>query len=517
MINSGLEDLSERLLIRSQEAILQLDLWIQRQQQWDGTNDASNCEDTLEKLTDQYNLYMSQLNSLYVRSEHIRDKLNHNRLRANKNKADHKNIEDLVYEFQDLTLKLNELAVSRKRNISPKKLSTRSSSIESFNLRPLKLIEKQKMRNNLNKTVTFEFSKNQLKFCNSHNENNENNENNVVSLPGSPIKQKRNGIDNDNEFIVKKFLRHTKSYDTGLNSSKKNSKSKKSNNDDTYNSIFKNNQRLSISFFEDYENSNATDSATHVDSSLNDSGNISDQATVISSSSLIEEEEFKAEYVNNTYLPLRKYNSHESILSTRFESTNNHNKTYGSAFKTFNITPFLACSTTSSITINATATTATTASNRPSIFNSPGLTKIYNNNSFPDRKNSSRTTSKDLLSIYTNTQEIPSFLQNQRQNKTTSSSFFDNWGFFGLVSPSSSSMLSSEIGKKTKNSAPAKKLCTATKRTNNVPGTIDNCTTLTMGPNGSRFFSTMNDPVFDNTVSVDELHTALNTELRLEF
>lgn len=132
MATQALEDITERLLIRSQEAILQLDLWIQRQQR------SSICQTTdqesLDKLSQQYNQYMSQLNSLYVRSESVRDKLSkeqQRRLITEDN--EHQRIEDLVREFQDITLRLNELATvpNEASNDSPQSQSTRSRDRKS--------------------------------------------------------------------------------------------------------------------------------------------------------------------------------------------------------------------------------------------------------------------------------------------------------------------------------------------------------------------------------------------------
>ncbi|CAI5027414.1 BEM_HP_G0034810.mRNA.1.CDS.1 [Saccharomyces cerevisiae] len=277
MATQSLEDITERLLIRSQEAILQLDLWIQRQQR------SSICQTTdqesLDKLSQQYNQYMSQLNSLYVRSESVRDKLSkeqQRRLITEDN--EHQRIEDLVREFQDITLRLNELATvpNEASNDSPQSQSTRSS-LGSFQPRPLKIIERQRLcmvtpSKPPKKSVGF----NPINEVDCPSKTN--------SLPCSPKKQPARN----------RTLRAAKSHDTGLN------KSKKPSSSDTYESFFKNRQRLSLTFFDE----------------MDDEDFDSDQDTIILPN-ISTPPHVGVTAKGAEFEPLRRYNSHESILSNK--------------------------------------------------------------------------------------------------------------------------------------------------------------------------------------------------------
>ena len=277
MATQALEDITERLLIRSQEAILQLDLWIQRQQR------SSVChttdQESLDKLSQQYNQYMSQLNSLYVRSESVRDKLSkeqQRRLITEDN--EHQRIEDLVREFQDITLRLNELATvpNKASDDSPQSQSTRSS-LESFQPRPLKIIERQRL-------CMVTPSKPPKKSVGFNPINDVDCPSKTNSLPCSPKKQPAKN----------RTLRAAKSHDTGLN------KSKNPSSSDAYESFFKNRQRLSLTFFDE----------------MDDEDFDSDQDTIIlpniSTPPHVDVTAKGAEFE-----PLRRYNSHESILSNK--------------------------------------------------------------------------------------------------------------------------------------------------------------------------------------------------------
>ncbi|EJT43002.1 VAC17-like protein [Saccharomyces kudriavzevii IFO 1802] len=277
MATQALEDITERLLIRSQEAILQLDLWIQRQQR------SSVCQtsdqESLDKLSQQYNQYMSQLNSLYVRSESVRDKLSkeqQRRLITEDN--EHQRIEDLVHEFQDITSRLNELATVPHgvSNDSPQSQSTRSSS-GSFQPRPLKIIERQRV-------CMVTPSKPPKKSVGFNPINDVDCPSKTNSLPCSPKKPPAKN----------RTLRAAKSHDTGLN------KSKKMSSTDAYESFFKNKQRLSLTFFDE----------------MDDEDLDSDQDTIILPN-ISTPPHMNVTAKGAEFEPLRRYNSHESILSNK--------------------------------------------------------------------------------------------------------------------------------------------------------------------------------------------------------
>lgn len=271
----NLDEISERLFIRSQEAVLQLELWIRRQQRL-GEIEHENYGD---KLADQYNLYMAQLNSLCVRSEYVRDKMNKGYYRGSSVVNEQTYIEDLVYEFQDLTMKLNELAQKQREHCTPSSKCS-SNSDDSFRPRPLKIIERHRadvnatrqspIKDKKRKNVNFSQMVHEDNSCPSR----------CTSLPGSPVRL----------ISPTKPLRVAKSYDTGLNPR---AKLKKQREDELL-SFFKDNQRLSITFCDDIDE---------------DSDSASDQNTVISSSPPCE----------NGFKPLRRYNSYDSILSNKVQ------------------------------------------------------------------------------------------------------------------------------------------------------------------------------------------------------
>ncbi|EDO18937.1 hypothetical protein Kpol_2002p7 [Vanderwaltozyma polyspora DSM 70294] len=470
---SNIDDLSERLLVRSQEAILQLDLWIQRQQQW-AESDDNHDENDLEKVTDTYNLYMSQLNSLYIRSQNVRDKLNtKKKSRTNTikyvspskvNMNGQSDIEDLIFEFQDITRKLNVLASSRRRCSSSKSSSSRSSSIGSFQPKPLKISLKRNksLKEQNKKTVTFDVE-----------EVTDLNINSVISLPGSPLRNEQSSPP------MNHHLRQAKSYDTGLNS-KRSIKPKKSKIDSVYDSTFKNTQRLSISLFD-------------IDTNENDITNISDQETVISSSSLTMDEPLEIiDDQKNNLKPLRRYNSHESILSTKIRPI--------SISKRFQIGPFRSVSTTTTSTNYD--TTASNTDVKADDFYKPNL--------------SNSTTSKDILSMYSIKNDVQNSnrgnIINNKKESNSSTSFFNKWNIFNFPL-----IASSEVGSKQENNTTAKHFGSQRKKQiSSLSYNKANYSTMTIGPNGSMFCSpTIYEPTFSNTVSFQELHDALNTELDL--
>lgn len=102
------------------------------------------------------------------------------------------------------------------------------------------------------------------------------------SLPCSPKKQPARN----------RTLRAAKSHDTGLN------KSKKPSSSDTYESFFKNRQRLSLTFFDE----------------MDDEDFDSDQDTIILPN-ISTPPHVGVTAKGAEFEPLRRYNSHESILS----------------------------------------------------------------------------------------------------------------------------------------------------------------------------------------------------------
>lgn len=428
---SRLEDISERLLSRSREAIIQLELWVQRQQQ---IPELEN-EDCIDRLADQYNIYIAQLNSLCVRSEYVRHRLNEERQRRLSMLNDHKYIEDLVYEFQGITVKLNELAQTQKSDSTPSSKSTQSS-LDSFQPRPLKITERH--LNNVQATLESPIKKNLIKKrVNFVPPNKEVETSKCISLPGSPIR----------ELSIKRSIRLAKSCDTALNSNAQ-SKTKKQHVSDLQ-SFFKENQRLSISFFEDRDD---------------DLDSMSDQDTVISMSPS-RGEKFK---------PLRRYKSHESILSTTKVQPISSGKTFAA---------FLLPS-----------------SNRPSMKSvRVSSAPVFSSTGTP-------TCSRDLLSAFVESPHNPMGKKESR-NKLKSSSFFGKWNFF-----STSPVRTPKINMRQPPS------CQKTVASEAAPicGQLSHssCSHLVFKSDESTL-PPASQPIFDSMVSYDDLRDALNTELIL--
>lgn len=426
-----LEDISERLLTRSQEAILQLEIWIQRQQHLRELED-----DSIDRLGDQYNIYIAQLNSLCIRSEYVRDKLNKERERRLSLINDRKYIENLVLEFQDITVKLNELAHSRSSNSTPSSKSTRSS-LDSFQPKPLKLTERHRS-NHIRETRESPLKKKPLRQSVEFTGISESSTSKCLSLPGSPIK----------EVPSEKSIRMAKSYDTGLRSKKKKSDSQ------DISSFFKDNQRLSISFFGEYDE--------EVDS-------ISDQDTVISLSPVCPQKG----------VPLRRYNSHESILSTKIEPLNFEK--VSSAF----LLP---------------------SSSRPS------MTSARVSGAAVFSKTTRPTSSRDLLSSFVGR---PSETQIRGGNKqeTKSGSFFARWGLFGASSVPSQEQNNNNDSLPQRGSNKPQHTLSSKYHSQNSNASSPHSPKKASSKSPTPLPSKM--PVFDSLISYDDLRDALNTELIL--
>lgn len=423
-----LEDISERLLTRSQEAILQLEIWIRRQQHLRELED-----DSIDRLGDQYNIYIAQLNSLCIRSEYVRDKLNKERERRLSLINDRKYIENLVLEFQDITVKLNELAHCRSSHSTPCSKSTRSS-LDSFQPRPLKLTERlgSNIREPNESPLKRKPPVKNVEFATIPESLNSK----CLSLPGSPMK----------ETTTEKSIRMAKSYDTGLRPKKK--KASTGDRGKEISAFFKENQRLSISFFGEYDDE--TDS-------------ISDQDTVISVSPACPPKGF----------PLRRYNSHESILSTKIEPVK-FEKGYSSFLLPVSSRPSMTSARVSSATVFSRTT-------------GPG-------------------SSKDLLSTFiAGHNEAPMISGKNQEPKP--SSFFSRWNLFG-------SSLIPDQAKVNENAGAEKQRSSAFKFRAQQPcfqgsSSLAAVSSANLTPPRSKI------PIFDSLISYEDLRDALDTELIL--
>lgn len=332
---SSLADIADKLLIRSQESILQLDLWIkQRERAADQRGEVWS-----EEESDLGTLYVAQLNSLHIRSKYIRDKLLENGSATGAvgpimNPEEY--IKQLVFEFRDITLKLNETVLVRRNgagssnNTSPSSQTTGSSN-DSFEPKPLKIYSRQ--RDSLllfaegDSVAPLESPTKKKRYSGVGNVA-------VVpplvesfalpkdtfrtlamykSLPSSPIKKKVGrhtnvaGTTRDSQpGSPVRPLRAAKSYGDGLNGTASHKK-----HSAEYDQVFKQKNRLSLSLVPDDEDDTtgfAEQSNTNMPpQELYDE---SDQDTIM---------QYNNSPMGNKvqFEPLRRYNSHESILSTR--------------------------------------------------------------------------------------------------------------------------------------------------------------------------------------------------------
>lgn len=453
-----LGDISERLFIRSQEAVLQLNLWIRRQQH---LSDIEH-EESANKLSNQYDLYMAQLNSLCVRSEYVRDKLNGGYKKRTPPIINEKiYIEDLVYEFQDITAKLNELAHEQKEQLTPSSKCS-NGSVDSFQPRPLKLTERHRSYIGATRQSPLKagdrpknvnFAKGSLLElpCPSK----------CTSLPGSPLKIKS----------PERPLRVAKSYDTGLNPNLR-VKLKKKKEEEML-SVFKENQRLSITFCE--ANDDESDSA-------------SDQNTVISTSPAPHSPLFDIE---NDKPPLRRCNSHDSVLSTKAHLAS----TKRPAFLTMP-------------TANRPSMKSVTVSSAPVISSTGG-----------------RASSKDLLSLFVNnTQTYNKDNDKRKHNTDNNNNRNKNENFNGSLATNLLRNIFRPQNQNEYNRNPvhsSQRDVTSNDEMNqlqarNYPrGIYTSCSRLVVKSHRSNIISPTRQPIKNGNSMYDELQEALNTELIL--
>ncbi|SCW02982.1 LAFE_0G00342g1_1 [Lachancea fermentati] len=455
-----LQDTAKRLLVRSQEAILQLDLCIQRQQR---LYECGFCEQvspqsgSSQTPLQEYHAYLAQLNSLYIRTQHLRDKIQKDECPHHAIGQD--SIHQLLSEYQTIINKLNEFTIQKLNNESSP-VSDSSRSTVSFKPRPLKILT----RNNVDHsspskkpkktTVTHSLEDNHVTFStkdiHSHNRSS--------SLPGSPKISLQ--LDNLGHAPIRP-LRGAKSCNIGLNKSKP--------LEDNRLSFFKDRQRFSLSFFDDEYSS--------------------DEETVISVSPPLHfdrglESLSKVE-------PLRRYKSHESMLSLSKEA---------GTLATSRPTPFtqFLC--------------------RASCQPSTGITSIapHQIHSFqiPSSDDKKRNSSKDLLSkIVENTSKKQTNtwlggLENRRNP------IMNAWKRFNHQT-----LITSEVGiKETKRDCPGvKRIIPRGKRPEIRSQNTNSCSTLVIGPNGSKFVTQMKEPELSYKISQDALNEALNTDFKFDF
>lgn len=437
-----LQLVAERLVVRCREAVLQLELSVQRKLcEFD-----PNSADSFNQIQDYYS-YLARLNSLHLRAEHIRLNLNHENKNPNGAHLQYETLESIISEFQRLTTDLNEMV---RNNESPRKSYRSSSSKDSSSVRlkTLKIIERNRdslvelspskiissdiqSRSVSQKQSTFDESK-LIDKATMHK---------YSSLPGSPIKQTLLEADILGTGL-ERSLRMAKSYDANLNKIKNKSQERVE--------FFKNKNRLSLSVFDEID----TDA--------------SDEETVISVTppdicTYLQQRD-------NSKEKLRRCDSHESLLSTKFKKHEFNRK-------------LKFCSPRWNISSN----TATTSSNH-----------IH---SIAHSSNSRDTgVSRDLL--------IKLVFPKEQKNKP----WFDTNAKVGLFSKwlGSSSFVTTETGLPPHTPMNSGRSIKTTGE-KNLQSNIEH-SSLIIGPNGSRFIRGLTEPLMNYNVSYNELEEALNTE-----
>jgi len=458
MTLQNLADISDKLVIKSQETILQLDLWMKQQKRQEEVIGNLVNNDNLS-FDDEYTLFIAQLNSLYIRSKYVRDKLNQ-QLKNFNNKGSSSSssmienpddyVKHLVFEYKDITDKLNKLSQRQRTFInnnnntdsSPSSQTTDRSN-DSFQPKPLKIYSRQRdsLLLGIDQSVTLSLSpnegkildqlvipKNTFRSLSCHN-----------SLPNSPIKQRniQSIIDTTNDskpfqFLKEQTLRSTKSYTDGLNITKSQKKKNLKQIDDEYQRLFKQKNRLSLSLVGDEEEYTRTNESQDIyrdfdNDGYNDYVNYdSDQNTIMQCNSPLIDMNSKQQ---QQLEPLRRYNSHESILSTR-NSMLLEKKSKPLTFSMFSTnfnTPTTAIS--GSVQINSNPIFAKTSIGTSATIHSEPVTQ--------------RIRSTDLLhSVMKDMNTRRGSPINDRPQKPTKTSFFDNWNVFNKYSMS----LTSEVG-----------------------------------------------------------------------
>ncbi|KAG0660370.1 hypothetical protein C6P45_001597 [Maudiozyma exigua] len=471
----NLIDITDKLVIKSKESILQSDLKLQQKKRNDEIYNKENDIDSDDN--DEYVLFIAQLNSLHIRSKYIRDKLKISIDSKKPNNSTSKPasliidnpddyVKHLVYEYKDITTKLNtfarnNLTINDSISNDSKSPSSQSSN-ESFQPKPLKIYSRQRdslLLESFNVTSTFPIGESSI--TNNNNISITENGRRLSchnSLPNSPIKQIHQQHNSFNA-ISNKILRSSKSYNDGLNTNKllDKKKKRKTKEEDEYQRLFKQKNRLSLSLV-GYEQDNEQDFTSNTNNDTQTSyitANIvsdyeSDQDTIMQCNSpLIDNYSEKQQQIRQEepalFEPLRRYNSHESILSTKNSMLLNR-KSKPLKFSLFS----------TNLNNPTVATSQNVQVNSNPIFANTSVNNMYNNNN----NNNNRTHIHSKLHQDT-TQKIRStdLLQsvmkdmngstqksgkNRNQNKPkTKTSFFDNWNVFNKYSMT----LTSEVAK----------------------------------------------------------------------
>lgn len=438
---------AERLVVRCQEASMQLELTIHRKMcEFD-----PNSNQSFVQIQDYYS-FLARLSSLKLRADHIQGTLRHEQKDPTDTNIQYETLERLIYEFQDITLSLNELAQDQN---SPQKSSCSGSSNSSASipLRSLKIIERNrntllaaspirrkgatKLESSSKKTVVF---KENLQTSISALKRSS-------SLPGSPVPDTL--LESDMAMKEMKTLRLAKSYDFNLNRGRQESNIKWE--------FFKNKNRLSLSVFDDIDM------------------DASDEETVISISPPAKFSYLgTANYTSSD--KLRRCNSHDSVLSIKIENL----RADLSLRQEF-----------------------TPTWRRPSIRPTISSSKIY---SVAHTTTESKNESKDILSrILAPSKEKSRGWFASAERSSNTDSFFSKWF-------NSKSLVTTEVGNPLYSSPSKGRRIIVSKQAEQH--SAPKISTVFISPDGSKFVRGLSEPLLNRQVSYNQLKEALSTEFK---
>ncbi|KAK5960001.1 Vac17p PWA37_002837 [Arxiozyma heterogenica] len=573
MDQTMVENITDQLLKRSEDAIWQLERWIQKQE--DQVNKYNNItDDSMRCAKEKQQQYYDQLKSLRRRSLYLKHCIHagpRNSIISNKNnniqypqqqmkrypledkdsfnkksKQNHNNnrnsvhslnsmqddisyMENLVFEFKDLTLKLNELAQARKNDItshSYKRSSSRSPSDsssdssnynDSLELKPLRILSRRniqlkpslpnKTTNNIPTVapsllpvpfppadVLIGSTPKKLQLIAS-------------SLPNSPIHL---NMDRGQPLLKtespEKRLRSVESHHSISNNTISGSNMDRKEQVDGF---FKKNNRLSLAVFENMKiiqetknNQNQTHNIIYSDDELDyindneyfeganrDHEDELDQDTLLLPYDMVSNRCPKTPIFNSRFdkvPPLQRSNSHDSIFSKKTTK------------KPFIFYHFYADKTSSFITNGNKSITESikTTLNDTVVVTQPTFIK--------PSSNSNETSSKTLLSNIINSERSRSL------TPTNSNSMFSNWNLFGKKFQSN---IVSETG-----------VCNPRKGTSRIKTCIrrpSNASSVVVSSVVKhdkvkiKKLSPSKKPILDTDIKQKDLQDALNTEILL--
>ena len=496
-----LQDISDRLLVRAQEATLQLDVWIQQQKRFCELS-GLNTED----LCKNHALYISQLNSLYVRSKEIGDKLRSGENRSQFSFQDEgAYIEELVYEFRDITLKLNELASLRRVQGSPSS-QTSQYTCSSFKPRPYKISARHNSSSlEIDDKLDFPTKgKSNIRGASLHYPP-------EISLK-DPVGKTCGDSWKINQLPLERQSTPLKKNNTIICPAKKQNEvllihdSKPNANHSVYQRLFKNKNRISLSLTNTEIDVDSSDASCYDndDNTLNynsdDDQVISYERETAAAATAVKE---SPKFVSKAYTSLRRYNSHESLLSMKSAIK----PTYQSPTKL----PFFGA------TRKVTPTVGRVQGTCSPVFTITSLGGSVSAETSPQRRTTVHKTIKSRELLLFSLGDISQ--RGEKGNayskfKQQSSSFLDSFAKLILTSEVGHSEAAIQVSKRSVRRS--KQPLSGNKLETLTVTNIDESKTLSHGRNMAvNCLDTGPSPIISDNIRYGDLQEALNTELLL--